>query len=327
LLRYVLHRLLASLLLLLLVSFMAYVVFVNLADPLLARESSLNALVAGRLRHVLGLDREILVGYFSWGYHFLRGNWGVSFYNSPVGPDIRDALANSLVLGFSALLVSFLVGMTLGLISAILPYSWIDRLVTMTTFVGLSIPGFLLALLLQLFFAITLPRQLHLGGPVFPVAGLMTPGMTGFHPLDRLWHLVLPVVVLSSYFTAAFMRYMRASALEVLQTDYIRTARAKGLHPARVILWHALPNAMVPVVTQLALDIGAIASGFIVVERVFEWPGMGTFFIVALDRRDWPQILPWLMVSAGFIVVVNLLADIAYVALDPRIRHVTRVAR
>jgi peptide/nickel transport system permease protein len=327
LLRYVLRRLVASLLLLLLVSFIAYVVFVNLADPLRARESSLNALVAGRLRQVLGLDREILLGYFSWGIHFLRGNWGVSFYNSPVGPDIRDALANSLVLGFSALFVSFLVGITLGLLSAVREHSWIDRLVSTTIFLGLSVPGFLLALLLQAFFAITLPRLLHLGGPVFPVAGLMTPGATGLHPLDRLWHLVLPVVVLSSYFTAAFMRYMRVSALEVLQADYIRTALVKGLHPARVILWHALPNAIAPVVTQLALDSGAIASGFIVIERVFEWPGMGTFFIVALARRDWPQILPWLVVTAGFIIVVNLLADIGYVAFDPRIRYVPEVAR
>ncbi len=320
-LRHVLRRLLVSLLLLLLLSFITYVVLVNLADPLRSRESGLNPLEAGRLRQVLGLDRQIFLGYSSWAFHFLRGNWGVSFRNTPVAPDIRDALANSLVLGGSALLVSFLAGSTFGLLSAVRQHSRLDRVVTTATLLGLSVPGFLLALLLQLFFAITLPRWLHLGGPVFPVTGLMTPGVQGFHPLDRLWHLALPVAVLSSYFTAAFMRFTRTSALEVLQADYIRTAQAKGLHPLRLLLWHAMPNALIPVATQLALDIGAIASGFIVIERVFEWPGMGTFFIVALDRRDWPQILPWLTVTAAFIIAFNLLADIVYVALDPRIRY------
>src|SRR6266511_1681383 len=184
-LRHVLRRLLVSLLLLLVLSFITYVVLVNLADPLRSRESGLDPLEAGRLRQVLGLDRQIFLGYSSWAFHFLRGNWGVSFRNTPVAPDIRDALANSLVLGFSALLLSFLAGSTFGLLSAVRQHSRLDRVVTTATLLGLSVPGFLLALLLQLFFAITLPRWLHLGGPVFPVTGLMTPGVQGFHPHHR----------------------------------------------------------------------------------------------------------------------------------------------
>ena len=133
--------------------------------------------------------------------------------------------------------------------------------------------------------------------------------------------MVLPVAVLSAHLTAIFMRYVRSSVLEVLHADYMRTAQAKGIRETRLLLRHAVRNALIPVTTQLALEIGAIAGGFMVVEFVFEWPGMGRFFIVALSNRDWPQVLPWLMVTAGFIVALNLIADIVYAFLDPRIRY------
>jgi len=307
-----------------LLSFGIYVRFVNLADPLgTARtRAGLSSEELSHLRQILGLDKAMFLRYFAWAGHFLRGDWGASlFSNRPVAPDIRDALTNSVVLGFSAILLSFLAGGALGLFSAVKQYSLLDRLVTAGTLLGLSIPGFWLALLLQMLFGILLPRWLHLSGPIFPVAGRSRPGVLGFNVADRLWHLVLPVSVLSAHFTAIFMRYTRASVLEVLRTDYIRTAEAKGLTVARVLLKHALPNALLPVVTELALDIGAVAGGFMLVEFVFQWPGMGLFFIVALRYRDWPQVLPWLMVTTAFIVALNLLADIVYAVLDPRIRY------
>src|SRR5437764_484077 len=153
------------------------------------------------------------------------------------------------------------------------------------------------------------------------IARLTTPGTVGFHLLDRMRHLVLPSIVLAVQIIAVYSRYMRASMLEVMHSDYLRTARAKGLRERRVIARHAMRNALIPITTQLALDVGAIAGGLIITEQIFQWPGMGKFFIDAMNSGDYPQILAWLMVVVASVILFNLVADIMYAILDPRIRY------
>ena len=175
--------------------------------------------------------------------------------------------------------------------------------------------------MLQILFGIYLTRWLHLTTPLLPVAGINTPGTFGFHLVDRIRHLILPSLVLAVQILAVYSRYMRASMLEVLHSDYLRTARAKGLRERRVIFRHAMRNALIPITTQLAIDIGLIASGLIITEAVFQYPGMGYFFIQAMNNADYPQLLPWLMITVASVILFNLVADIMYAVLDPRIRY------
>jgi peptide/nickel transport system permease protein len=275
-----------------------------------------------KLRHHYGLDKPLYIQYWKWLTAFLHGDWGRSLLsNRPVYADIRSALSNTLVLGIIATAFSLLVGVGIGVYSAIRQYSFFDNLSTGAAFVGLSIPNFWFALLLQIFFGVYLTRWLHLSSPFLPIAGLYTPGSVGFHLLDRLRHLVLPMLVLAVQIIAVYSRYMRASMLEVLHSDYLRTARAKGLRERRVIVRHAMRNALIPLTTQVALDVGAIAGGLIITEAIFQYPGMGRFFVQAMTSGDYFQVLPWLMVVVAAVILFNLLADIAYAVLDPRIRY------
>jgi peptide/nickel transport system permease protein len=162
---------------------------------------------------------------------------------------------------------------------------------------------------------------LHLSGAVFPIAGMSTPGQEGFDLVDRLKHLALPALVLAVQIIAIYSRLMRASMLETLNADYMRTARAKGLRERRVLGRHGVRNALIPITTQLGIDIGAIAGGLIITEYVFQWPGMGRYFINAMNFGDYPQILAWTMIVVTSVIVFNLLVDIAYAVLDPRIRY------
>jgi peptide/nickel transport system permease protein len=225
------------------------------------------------------------------------------------------------LLGAIGVLFSLVIGVAIGVFSALRRYSAFDNLATGGAFLGLAIPNFWFALMLQIFFGLYLTQWLHLGRPIFYTAGMTTPGASGFHPVDLIRHLALPALVLSVQIVAIYSRYTRASMLEVLQADFLRTARAKGLRERRVIVHHALRNALIPLTTQVGIDVGAIAAGLIITEQIFQWPGMGKFFITAMTNGDYPQILPWLMITVTFVIVFNLLADIAYALLDPRIRY------
>jgi peptide/nickel transport system permease protein len=200
-------------------------------------------------------------------------------------------------------------------------YSFFDYLATGSAFVGLSIPVFWFALILQLVFGIYLTNWLHLGEPVFFTAGIFSPGREGFDLVDRIRHLVLPVTVLSVQIVALYSRYTRAGMLEVLHSDYLRTARAKGLSERRVIFRHGMRNALIPLVSVAAIDVGALAGGLIVTETIFSWPGMGVLFISAMRDGDYSVILPWMMVVVSFVIIFNLVADILYAVLYPRIRY------
>jgi peptide/nickel transport system permease protein len=323
-LRYVIRRLIFSIPVLLLSSILVFTVVHATADPsaLMRSNPRVSAEDIARVREQLGLDRSGPEQYVAWLSHFVRGDWGISLITgAPVGAEIRASLANSALLGATGILFSLLLGVAIGVVSAIRRYSAFDNVATGGAFLGLAIPNFWFALMLQIFFGLYLTRWFHLGQPILFTAGMTTPGTSGFHAVDLLRHLALPALVLSVQIVAIYSRYTRASMLEVLQADYLRTARAKGLRERRVIIRHALRNALIPLTTQVGIDVGAIAAGLIITEQIFQWPGMGKFFITAMSNGDYPQILPWLMVTVTFVIVFNLLADIAYALLDPRIRY------
>src|SRR6266545_2812135 len=295
--RYILRRVIFSIPVLLVSSILVFAVIRANGDFLRSvgqnPRSDPKAIAAAR--EALGLNKSGYQQYVSWITHFVRGQWGRSLLSSqPVAKEIREALWNTIVLGAVA---------------------------TAAAFFGISIPNFWFGLMLQIFFGIYLVKWLHLSDPIFYITGMFKAGTTGFHLVDRIRHIVLPALVLAVQIIAVYSRYMRASMLEVLQSDFMRTARAKGLPERRVIFRHAMRNALIPITTQLAIDIGALAGGLIITEQIFQWPGMGKFFIDAFRNGDYPQILPWVMITVSFVIVFNLIADIAYAFLDPRIRY------
>ena len=322
--RYIIRRLLFAIPVLIIASIIVFLAVRTSVDPTAAL--SLNPRITAQQReqykHDLGLDQSYFQQYTKWLGSFVRGDWGVSLLSRrPVLPDIKDALGNTLVLGIAATIFSLLLGVSIGVYSALRQYSLFDHISTGGAFVGLSIPNFWFALLLQIFFGLYLTRWLHLKEPIFAIAGLHEPGVETFNLLDRIRHLVLPMLVLAVQIIAYYSRYIRASMLEVLHSDYLRTARAKGLRERRVIFRHAMRNALIPLTTQVALDLGALAGGLIITEQVFEWPGMGRLFVESMGRGDYLIVLPWTMVTVASVIAFNLVADITYAFLDPRIRY------
>ena len=268
-----------------------------------------------------GLTGNIVSQYFGWLGHFVTFDWGRSIKGSrPVWPELKAAMANTLVLGSLATLVGVLIGLSIGIFSALRPRSLFDQASTTTAFVGISVPPYVSAILLQLFFAITLTRWLGLDKPLLPTSGVYPAGHKGFSPLLRLKHLILPITVVAIQIIAVYSRYMRASLLEVKNSDYLRTARAKGVSERRVLVRHALRNALIPIVTVAAIDIGGIIGGLIITERIFENKGMGDFFLTAYENGDFPQLMPWMVFVVVGVILANLLADVLYAVLDPRIR-------
>jgi len=259
--------------------------------------------------------------YFRWLGHFLTGNWGNSIKgNRPVWPSMKDALANTLVLGIAATVVGVTIGLGIGILAALRPYSKFDTAATTGAFVGFSIPPFVAAVILQLIFAVYMTKWLGLSKPFLPTSGVYPPGHTGFDPVLRAKHLILPVTVVAIQTIAVYSRYMRTQLMEVKSSDYMRTARSKGISERAVIVKHGLRNALIPIVTVAAIDIGAIIGGLIITERIFEYRGMGDFFLTALSNGDFPQLMPWLVIVVISVILFNLLADVLYAVLDPRIR-------
>ena len=322
--RYIIRRLLFSIPVLLVASILVFLVVHLTQDPTkaLALNPRIRPEDIARLKHQLGLDKNGYQQYTSWLAHFVRGDWGTSLISQKsVWVDIRQALVNSIILGLFGVGISLIIGVGIGVYSALHQYSWFDTVSTTGAFVGLSIPNFWFAVMLQIFFGVYLVRWFHLANPLLPVAGITTPGSSGFDLMDRIRHLILPAMVLAVQIIAIYSRYMRASMLEVMHSDYLRTARAKGLRERRVVTRHAMRNALIPITTQLAIDIGLIASGLIITESIFQYPGMGAFFVTAMRNGDYPQILPWIMITVFFVILFNLVADIMYAILDPRIRY------
>lgn len=269
------------------------------------------------IRRRLGLDRPIYVQYFAWLQHTVRGDWGYSLITKhPVRGEIASRLPNTLLLSGAALLLAILLAIPLGSISALKQYSIVDYIVTVGAFVGVSIPGFWLALVLLQIFSNMLGW--------LPAVGMHTLGYDmsgGKGVIDVAKHLVLPTITLSLLQIASWTRYQRSSLLDVLAQDYIRTARAKGLTERLVLARHALKNSLIPVVTLAGLSLPNIVNGAFIVETVFAWPGMGRLGVNSILGRDYPVVMAVTMLSSLLVVVGNLLADMAYVFVDPRIRH------
>ncbi len=270
------------------------------------------------LRKLYGLDKPLPVQYLDWLGNVLHGNFGNSFADGqPVLSEIGARFPNTLELFLAALLLALIVAVLLGVVSAVRQYSITDYSTTILAYFGISMPIFWFGLILQEIFGVQLGW--------LPTSFISSPDTTGFTTLDnfvdRVDHLILPMVCLSLLFIAGWSRYLRSSMLDVVKQDYIRTARAKGLSSRLVFFRHALRNALIPLVTQVAIDFGGIAGGAAITETVFGWPGMGSFFIQSLQARDFPVLLAMLLLSAATVIAFNLLADVLYAVIDPRIRY------
>lgn len=281
--------------------------------------------VLERMRRNLGLDQPVHVRYVRWLAAFLTGDFGVSFARSrPVAGVILEILPNTLLLSGCALLIAFVIGIVLGVIQAVRQYSLLDSVLSVGALFFYSMPSFWLALMLILVFA--LHAKVTWGWPIwFPPSGMTSVDHEFLGPIaqlrDRAAHLFLPAMSLVLMLAAGVARYTRSSMLEVIRQDYVRTARAKGVGEVRVIFKHALRNAVLPVVTLLGLYLPFLFSGAVFVETVFAWPGMGRVIVEAVSQRDYPVVMAVSFVFAVMVVLGNLLADVLYAVVDPRIRY------
>jgi peptide/nickel transport system permease protein len=272
-----------------------------------------------RLKHNFGLDRPVYVQYFAWLGKVLTGDLGYSTSNSePVLTAILERLPATLLLIGSSFVISLAIGVGFGIVAALKPYSAIDYIVTTFAFFGQSMPVFWFALMMQLAFAVTGVTAFgyHIA---LPSAGISS--LDEFNIGDRIEHLILPAAVLSLLGIATWSRFMRSSMLEVIRTDYMRTAAAKGLNRVQVVFRHGLKNALIPLVTIIALSLPSLVAGAIVTESIFAWPGMGRLFINALGQFDFSLLMGYLMMVSVLVVLFNLLADVAYAWLDPRVKY------
>jgi peptide/nickel transport system permease protein len=323
-LRYVLKRLLVFIPNLFVISLLVFFGAREIASP--EGQLTLNPRVTAEdkanLVKSLGLDKSPLEQYWKWFTNFLQGDLGVSFISKkPVWPEIESALSNTLALLALAVTFSLMLGILIGAIAAVRQNTLFDYTATGLAFLGISIPVFWLGLMLQLFFALYLQNWLNLDGPALPSAGLYPPGQQGFDPVLRLKHMILPAIALSVQLVGVYSRYMRASMLEVLGSDYLRTARSKGLKERRTVMHHGVRTALIPVSTQAAADIGLLVGGLIITEQIFQYPGMGLLFLDSLRSGDYMVLLPTMLIVAIAVMTMNLLADILYGFLDPRIRY------
>jgi len=269
-----------------------------------------------RLRKYYGLDDPVYIRYFKWARTVVKGDLGYSrTYGQPVSHLIRQRLGNTLQLLTGAFLIAFSVGVGIGVYSALHQYSFLDYVATLFSFAGLAMPVFWQGILFILLFAVWLPW--------FPAGGMITPGVASGAPmvLDRLRHLVLPTVVLATVGMASWVRYSRSSMLEVIRQDYVRTARAKGLADHIVTRKHAVRNALIPIITLVALAIPGILDGAVVTETVFSWPGMGLLLFQAVLGHDHAVAMAVLLFLAVATILANLMADVTYALVDPRIRY------
>lgn len=314
--RYVVRRLLQALPLLFAISVVSFAILkFTPGGPLAAYEGNPDFTEADRLRleKAFGLDQPLPVQYLAWIGGFLRLDWGYSFAShQPVLSLIGERLPNTIYLMGTVFVVVLVLAIPIGIFTAVKQYSVLDHVVTGATFAFLSTPTFWLGLLLIILFGLQL-RWLPLGG-------MSTPGLE-LDLGDRLRHLVLPVLTLSLVQVGGHVRYLRASMLETIGQDFMRTARAKGLSERVLVLRHAFKNAAIPLVTIVALDLPELFVGALVTEQIFGWPGMGRLFWDAATRSDYPVLQGILAVSSTLIVLSNLAADVLYGYLDPRIRY------
>jgi peptide/nickel transport system permease protein len=340
--RYVIRRLLQAIPLMLLISIILFVLIQNIGDPIqmMGGRNPTRSADKERLRRRLGLDKPIHIQYIYWliGNDWtkvdvdgdgiletpgerrgvLRGDFGTSIVKrgKPVLELILDRVPNTLLLMIPAQIVIMVVGILIGMISALRQYSIIDNVVTAISYVGLSMPIFFIALVSIYIFSVLFDRW---GLPHLPAVGMFDP-QVGKTTTQVILHLILPVFSIAFLSIAGYSRYTRSTMLEVISQDYIRTARAKGLQSRYVLFVHALKNASLPIVTLVGLDLPLLLAGAIVTERIFAWPGMGRLFLDHLQRSDGPVVMGIVILLAAAVIIFQILTDITYAALDPRIR-------
>jgi peptide/nickel transport system permease protein len=312
---YIIRRLLLAIPILLLISLVTYVIIDlmpgdsidMLVDPSGSAES------IERRREALGLNDPLYLRYFHWLKEVLQGNLGYSAVNNwPVANQVLERIGPTVTLMGSALIVSLLLAFPIGIISAVRSNSRLDNVLTILTFSGISLPTFFVGLAGIYIFAVKLK--------LVPTSMMQTPGMES-SLTDRLHHLILPVMVLAIHQVALYMRLIRSSVLEVMRKDFVRTARAKGLREQVVVLRHAVRNSLLPVVSVLGVQLPALFSGAVVTEQIFAWPGIGRLLVSSVYGRDYPVLMAIIMVTAVLVVLSNLLTDIVYALVDPRIRY------
>ncbi|MDE7016885.1 MAG: ABC transporter permease [Lachnospiraceae bacterium] len=311
--KYILKRILIAIPVLIGITIIDYGIMCLAGSPLEMLQGprvSEGALEAKRI--ALGLDKPFYIQYFVWLGQLLRGNLGYSMksYQS-VSAMIGSHLGPTLLLMGVSLVISLLLAIPAGIYSAVHQYSKGDYTVVTLSFLGSSVPGFFLSLLLIYIFTVRLG--------LLPSSGMTTLGTSG-GVADVAKHMVMPVIVLAASMAGSNIRYIRSSVLEILQQDYLRTARAKGIGRFKVIYKHALRNALVPIVTVIGMQIPMLFGGAIIIEQVFSWPGLGLMTMSAISNRDYPVIMGVCLLSAIVVLVGNLLTDILYALVDPTIQ-------
>jgi peptide/nickel transport system permease protein len=319
-LTYITRRVLYSIPVLIVSTFLIFT-FVSLAgDPRadMLANPQFSRITYKNLEHKYHLDRAIPVRYGYWVKDVFENKLGISLRTSqPIWPDISRTLGHTAQVVIIAEIIALILGILIGVFSAIRQYSVFDYFFTSVSFLGYAMPTFWLALLLQILF-VDIYLKWHVR--IFYTSGLNSVQASTWS-IDRLQHIALPVATLTIISFAVYSRYMRASMLDVVNTDYVRTARAKGLTEAKVVARHVFRNALIPIATVAAINFGAILGGAIVTETVFTLDGMGYYFIQKLGQLDLYAIMAWLLVTSTLIIFFNLIADILYGYLDPRIRY------
>ena len=328
--RYILRRLLQMIPIALGISILMFALLTlapgDPVDLLIASDPRVKPQDVARLKRIYGLDQPIHIRYVKWLGRTVRGDLGFSrTYKEPVTHLVRDRIGNSLWLTVTAFFLALLVAVPVGIYSALRQYSFLDYLATTFTFFGVSIPVFWFGIMMIYLFAVWHPWT-AIGGLsrlVLPPGGISTPGVPNGLPfyLDRLRYMILPSVVLALLSMATYTRYTRSSMLEVIRQDYVRTARSKGLAERTVINKHALRNALIPLVTIVALSISGLFAGAPITETVFAWPGVGRLLVDSVIGGDYVAAQAVLMFLAVLVLVFNLVADVGYALLDPRIRY------
>ena len=311
--RYILQRFVGmAVVMFLVVTIVFVIVRVTPGDPaavMLGPDASAQDIADLRAR--LGLDQSLVIPYFYYIGQLLKGDLGQSiFLNMPVGAALLDRAEPTFFLTVLSLLIACIIALPVGVYAAYRRGSFVDQAATTVAMLAASIPSFWLGLILMQFFAVRLN--------LFPVSGYGGPGSSF---IDRMYHLILPAIALGLVSSALILRFTRASMLDVLGDDYIRTARAKGLIERRVIMKHALKNALIPILTVVGLTAAVLISGAVVTETVFGLPGVGNLVVSAVLRRDYPVIQGALLVIAGLYVLINFIIDMLYLFVDPRVRY------
>ncbi len=341
--RYIVKRLLQGIPLIFIISIILFVLMMNMGDPIATMGGRAITRPSDRIRltRQLGLDKPIYIQYLYWligndwtkvdmdgdgvaelqgtRHGILRGDFGTSLVNrgKPVTTIIWERLPNTLLLMVASEIIVILGALAVGIYSAVRQYSWVDHVITALSFIGYSMPIFFVALLSMYIFAVLFKRW---GLPYLPTVGMFDPKV-GKNVGQVMLHMILPVFSMSIVSLASYSRYIRSTMLEVMSQDYIRTAKSKGLPRRDVIFIHALKNASLPIVTVVGLDLPLLLGGAVVTEKIFAWPGMGRLFLDHVDRADMPVVMGILMLIAVAVVVFQILTDITYAWLDPRIRY------